>query len=132
MTRWILASALALAVLLTGNAIAAEPQVAHMVYFKLKDHSEAATNKFLAGCHKYLDKHEGTVYFSVGTLAKDLVRDVNDTDFDVALHMVFKNRAAHDKYQDDPRHSQFIDEFKDSWAGVRVFDSYIPAPAGDK
>lgn len=132
MTRLILASTLILAVWLTGKAGAAEPQVAHMVYFKLKDSSDAAKTKFVAGCHKYLDKHEGTVYFSVGVLAEDLIREVNDRDFDVALNIVFKNRAAHDKYQDDPRHTQFIEEFKDSWSAVRVFDSYIPAPADAK
>jgi quinol monooxygenase YgiN len=50
---------------------------------------------------------------------------VNDLDYDVALHIVFKNKAAHDKYQDAPRHQKFIDENKALWAKVRVFDSNL-------
>jgi hypothetical protein len=43
----------------------------------------------------------------------------------VALHIYFKDQAAHDKYQDAPRHKQFIDENKDNWKKVRVFDSVV-------
>ena len=64
-------------------------------------------------------------YFSVGTLNPELKRDVNDRDYDVALHLVFTNRAAHDRYQDHPRHQAFIGECKDLWSKVRVFDSDI-------
>ena len=112
-----------------GPARAAEPQLAHMVYFKLNDSSSQARQKLVADCHKYLSGHEGTVYFSVGTLVEELSRPVNDKDFDVALHVVFKNKAAHDAYQPHPRHLKFIEENKPSWAKVRVFDSYLtPSP----
>ena len=76
-------------------------------------------------CKKYLSKHDGEVYFAAGTLAKDLKREVNDLDFDVALNIVFQERAAHDKYQDNPRHIQFINENKSNWKKVRVFDSMV-------
>ena len=73
---------------------------------------------------------EGTVSFATGHLAGDFARPVNDRDFDVSLHLVFVNKAAHDKYQDDPRHCKFIEESKDNWEKVRVFDSYLsPVPA---
>ena len=58
-------------------------------------------------------------------MVKALRAPVNDRDFDVALHIVFKDRAAHDQYQDAPRHKQFIDENKDNWKKVRVFDSEV-------
>ena len=99
--------------------------LAHNVYFALKDNSAAAKAKLVAACKKYLSKHPGTVFFAAGTLTEDLNRPVNDRDFDVALHIVFKDRAAHDKYQDAPRHQQFIDENKDNWKKVRVFDSNV-------
>ena len=102
-----------------------EGQLGHMVFFTLKDRSPEAQQKLEAACRKYLAKHEGIVYFSVGSLAKDLDREVNDRDFDVALHMVFADKEAHDKYQTHARHLKFIEEHKDSWAKVRVFDSYI-------
>jgi hypothetical protein len=59
-------------------------------------------------------------------------RDVNDRDFDVALHVVFRNRAAHDKYQTHPRHLKFIEEAKALWKKVRVFDSYVSMAAKDR
>lgn len=107
----------------------AEPQLAHMVYFKLKESNETAQAKLVAACHKYLSGHDGTVYFSVGTLAKEFERDVNDRNFDVALNLVFANKASHDKYQKHPRHLKFIEENKDAWSNVRVFDSYVKVSA---
>lgn len=103
----------------------AEPRLAHMVYFTLKSDTPANRDKLEAACKKYLSGHEGTVHFSTGTLADDLKRDVNDRDFDVALHLVFKSKAAHDTYQTHPRHLSFIEENQADWAKVRVFDSYL-------
>lgn len=97
----------------------------HMVYFKLKDGSAKARAELVAGCKKYLSKHPGTVHFSAGVLAEDLKRDVNDRDFDVALQLVFENKAAHDRYQEHPDHQKFIDVYKSNWAKVRVFDAYV-------
>ena len=64
-------------------------------------------------------------FFAAGTLCEDLKREVNDRDFDVALHLVFKDKAAQDQYQTAPRHEQFIKENKGNWTKVRVFDSYV-------
>jgi hypothetical protein len=99
--------------------------VSHDVYFSLTDNSAKAKQTLVDACKKYLSKHPGEAFFAVGMLADDLKRDVNDRDFDVALHIVFKDRAAHDKYQDAPRHNQFIEENKSNWKKVRVFDSYV-------
>ena len=97
----------------------------HMVYFTLKDRSKEAVDKLLADARKYLTDHPGTVFFAVGTLVPDLTRPVNQTDFDVALQVVFDNRESHDAYQVAPRHQQFIDENKANWDRVRVFDAYV-------
>lgn len=99
--------------------------LSHDVYFSLKDNSPAAKQKLVAACKKYLTGHEGEVFFAAGTLNEELKRDVNDVQFDVALHIVFKDKAAHDKYQDAKRHQQFIDENKENWKKVRVFDSNV-------
>jgi hypothetical protein len=123
------ALAVPLGALATGAA-ADGPQQAHMVYFKLKDNSGAARAKLVAACKLLLNGHEGTVSFATGTLAGDFQRDVNVRDWDVSLHLVFANKAAHDKYHDHPRHLKFIEENKENWEKVRVFDSYLsPAPA---
>jgi hypothetical protein len=99
------------------------PMIIHDVYFSLKDNSPKAKDKLVAACKKYLTDHPGTLFFAAGTLAEDFKRDVNDRDFDVALHIVFQDRKAHDKYQEAERHQKFIDENKDNWKKVRVFDS---------
>lgn len=129
----LLGFALLTALLLTDNDAMAAPTAndsqAHMVFFTLADPSDTNRDALVAACHKHLTDHDGVVYFSVGTRAKDLSREVNDKAFDVALHVVFESRAAHDLYQTHPRHLAFIKEAKSLWSGVRVFDSNL-APAG--
>jgi Stress responsive A/B Barrel Domain len=113
---------------------AAEPQLAHMVFFALKDHSKESREQFIASCEKLLADHEGTVYFSVGTIAedKDVQEPVSVTDFDVALHVVFENKAAKAKYLVSERHKQFVDENREHFAGVRVFDSFLKPSKSSK
>ncbi len=102
-------------------------QLAHNVFFALNDHGDAARTKLIQACHKYLAPHAGIVFFGVGVLATELHREVNDRDFDVALHIVFTDQAAHDHYQTTPAHIQFIEENKANWKHVRVFDSVVAA-----
>jgi len=122
---------LALAPLIAAASLAraqnAPQLLAHDVYFSLNDASPAARDALVAACKKYLTGHPGVVAFSAGVLASELDRPVNDRDFDVALHMVFDGRASHDKYQDAPRHKQFIEENQKNWKKVRVFDSLVDA-----
>ena len=119
--------ALVFATLLSASAgTAAESKVlAHDVYFTLNDPSPEARAKLVVACRKYLTGHEGTVFFAAGTLAGEMNRPVNDRDYDVALHVYFRDKAAHDKYQDAPRHKQFIEEMQGNWKKVRVFDSWV-------
>jgi hypothetical protein len=97
----------------------------HMVYFTLKDNSPEKVEGLVAACRKYLTGHPGTAFFAVGTVVPDLNRPVNQTDFHVALQVVFESRAAHDAYQVAPRHIQFIEENKANWEKVRVFDANV-------
>ncbi len=112
---------------LEKQALAAEPSkpmLAHNVYFSLADKTPENREKLLAGCHKWLSGHPGVVFFAVGT-PSDLDREVNDRDFDVGLHVIFEDRAAHDEYQPSERHAKFIAENKHLWNKVRVFDSDV-------
>lgn len=103
----------------------ADPMLAHNVFFTLKDQSPEAKKRLVDACKKYLSKHPGTVFFAAGTLCQELDRPVNDRDFDVGLHVIFKTKADQDRYQEAPMHLQFIAENKDNWAKVRVFDSVV-------
>jgi len=102
-----------------------KPMVGHMVYFKLKDNTPENRKKLVDACEKYLADHDGVIFFSAGVISDDFKRDVNDRDWDVALHLVFVDKAAHDKYQDHKDHLKFIEENKANWAKVRVFDSAL-------
>jgi hypothetical protein len=127
----LVAFALVLALRLPATAAdkdkAAEPMIVHDVYFALKDSTPEARKKLVDACKKYLSKHDGTVFFATGTRAEDFNQPVNDKDFDVSLNLVFKNKAAHDKYQVSDLHKQFIAENKDAFKAVRVFDSAVDA-----
>lgn len=100
-------------------------KIAHMVYFTLVDDSESKVQSLIDDMKHYLDDHPGLEYFGCGTLNKDLDRPVNDREFHVSLHTIFQDRAAHDQYQSNPRHIEFIERNKANWKNVRVFDSDI-------
>lgn len=99
--------------------------LSHSVYFALHDNTAAGRARLIDACKKYLTGHPGEVFFSVGVLAEELNREVNDRGFDVALHIVFAGMADHDAYQEAPRHLQFIAKNKPNWKKVRVFDALV-------
>lgn len=100
---------------------AASVMIVHNVYFSLKESTPENREQLAAGCKQYLSQHPGTVFYACGTVS-DLSGAVNDRDFDVGLHVVFEDRAAHDKYQVSADHLKFIAEFRPMFSKVRVFD----------
>ena len=123
MTRFLVA--LTAVCLLSITARADESAVGHMVFFELKDKSPEAKKKLVDACYKYLKNHDGVLYFSAGPRAEDQKEPVSATDWDVALHIVFKDSAALKKYIAHPEHVKFVSENKDSWKGVKVYDSHL-------
>ena len=101
------------------------PRLAHNVFFNLKDNSPANVQALVDACKMYLNVQAGIVFFAAGSLCAELDRDVNDRNWDVGLHLVFVDKAAHDAYQEDATHNKFIAENKANWAAVRVFDSLV-------
>lgn len=99
--------------------------IAHNVYFSLHESTPSARAQLVAACKKYLTGHPGTVFYAAGIVCAELNRPVNDLDYDVGLHLVFKTMADHDAYQEAPRHHEFINENKATWKKVRVFDSVV-------
>ena len=57
--------------------------------------------------------------------AADTPREVVDNSYDAALVVHFKNSADHDKYQDDPIHLKFIEDYKHLWDKVQVYDNLL-------
>jgi hypothetical protein len=134
---WTVATAIVVAALLSalvGNVRSSDakaeptperkPMLAHNVYFSLNDNSETAKRSLVADCHKYLSGEPGTVFYAAGVLS-DIDRPVSDRDYDVALHVIFASREAHDAYATAPKHLEFIAKNKANWKKVRVLDSYV-------
>ena len=97
------------------------PGYIHMVYFWLRDDvSEAQRSNFHQGvadltkCKTILDAFIGPPAMTP--------RDVVDNSYDYALLVFFKNKSDHDAYQNDPDHHKFIQDHKDIWARVQVYD----------
>src|SRR5438445_9306302 len=94
--------------------------MAHNVYFTLKDNSAAERKRLMEACKKYLAGQPGVLFFACGPRSAGCTRDVNDQDFDVSLHLVFRHVDDHDRYQADPTHGTFSVECKGNWAKVRA------------
>ena len=107
------------------TARADETAVGHMVFFELKDKSPEAKKTLVDACYKYLKHHDGVLYFSAGPRAADQKEPVSATDWDVALHVVFKDATSLKKYASHPDHLKFIAENKANWKGVKVYDSHL-------
>ncbi len=76
-------------------------------------------------CVEYLSEHKGQVHFSLGARATEMVREVNNLVFDVAMNMIFESIEDYLNYQHDPRHLEFITMSAGMSSTRSVFDSYI-------
>ncbi|MFC2145284.1 Dabb family protein [Actinomycetota bacterium] len=99
--------------------------LAHNVFFTLKDASDKAIDKLIEECYTYLEDLPGIINFSAGRLVSENNREVNITDFHVGLHVIFSNKSYHDQYQEVEKHNIFVDRNSSNWTQVRVFDTYI-------
>ncbi|MDA0834676.1 MAG: Dabb family protein [Planctomycetota bacterium] len=97
-------------------------KLAHMVYFSLLDDGPEAVQRIIDSAHALLSDIEGVEFLGIGKLIPDLDRPVNVRDFQVGIHVIFRDRAAHDAYQIHPQHQQFIADNKSNWKLARVFD----------
>ena len=98
--------------------------IAHNVYFTLGDNSPAAVQAMIEDCHRYLAGLPGIVFYASGTCS-DVDRSSSDRDYDVALHVVFQDRATLDAYITAPKHVAFMEKHEANWKDVRVFDSCV-------
>lgn len=121
-------TAMGVAAMTSSGQSSEKKKLAHAVFFTLKDGTSAGRARFLESCRKYLTGHEGALTYSAGVMAEDVKEPVSDRDFDIALHVVFKDKEAEAKYLKSERHTKFVSENKDVWSKVRVFDSYLDEP----
>ena len=95
----------------------------HTVLFWLKkDLDGDKITHFRMGLES-LSKIESAEAVYIGSPAGTAERPVIDTSYDFCLTVVAKDVAAHDAYQVDPRHTDFINTFKDYWKKVKIYDA---------
>ena len=95
----------------------------HMVFFWLKDEykneqQQAAFRKGVESLLTCSSVHSGYV----GTPAST-DRPIIDTSYDLSLVVILEDLEAHDAYQVDQIHLNFIDGFKDYWEKVVIYDA---------
>jgi hypothetical protein len=94
----------------------------HHVYFWLKDPaSEENRIKLIEGLKK-LSKVSAIRNFYIGVPAATR-RDVIDDSYSVSWLLFFDEPGAQDRYQTDPIHLKFIEEYSSLWSKVIVYDS---------
>ncbi|MGX1928604.1 Dabb family protein [Flagellimonas sp. 2504JD4-2] len=96
---------------------------AHTVYFWFKDPDNKADRaKFEASLRKFLENSKFAKTNFIGT-PPVATREVVDGSFTYSLIVTFESAEAQEGYQKEEAHLVFIEECKDLWEKVIVYDS---------
>lgn len=106
----------------TSTAMPATDLFIHHVYFWLKNPaSKDDLNKLIDGLRK-MSKIRTIKTSHIGKPA-DTNRDVIDSSYAISWLLTFDHKANQDSYQVDPIHLKFVEECKDLWSKVVVYDT---------
>ena len=102
-----------------------KPELIHTVFFWLKeDLTDDQKAKFKAGV-KSLSNISHIQTFYMGPAANTEERGVVDNSYDMALINQFAKPEDQEAYQIDPIHLKFVEDCKDLWTKVVVYDSLV-------
>ncbi len=95
----------------------------HNVYFWLRKdlRGDQFTNFRIA--LETLKSIESAETFYIGSPAEIEKRKVVVDTYDYCLTVIFKNSSAHDTYQVDPLHKEFVRKYESYWKRVKIFNS---------
>ncbi len=94
----------------------------HVVIFWTKAGIPDAADRLLAGTEQYLRPIPGALCFHAGRMVPSH-RPVVDQSYQVALNIVFPDKASQDAYQVHPLHLEFVEKvFKPLCERVVVYD----------
>lgn len=94
----------------------------HVVIFWTKPGIPDAADQLLAGMDQYLRPVPGALSFHTGRMVPSH-RPVVDQSYQVALNLVFPDKATQDAYQVHPLHLEFVEKvFKRVCDRVVVYD----------
>ena len=96
----------------------------HMVFFWLKPETDvdafiSSTKNFITGINEVVDFHLGK---PAGT-----PREVVDNTYSVCLVVTFNSKEDQDIYQKHPVHVKYVDDNKEKWTKVQIYDSWAGA-----
>jgi hypothetical protein len=95
----------------------------HTVFFWLKPELTAAQRaEFRKGVDSLTQIRAATQVF-VGAPAATAERPVIDRSYAVGLTVIVPDVAAHDAYQVDPIHLEFVRRFGTYWTRVQIYDA---------
>ena len=94
-----------------------------MVFFWLKDTSHKKIDIFKNRTVSFLDQIETIDNYHVGIPASTY-RPIIERSYTIALVVTFKDKKAHDIYQEHEAHKTFIDDCQHLWTYVKIFDTY--------
>ncbi len=94
----------------------------HVVIFWTDPANPASADELIAGMEQYLRPIPGALHFHCGKMVGSH-RAVVDQSYQVALNLVFPDKATQDDYQVHPMHLDFIDKvFKKVCVKAVVYD----------
>ncbi len=100
-----------------------DPNFVHTVFFWFNNpDSEADRARFEASIQKFLKNSKFAKTNFVGVAPK-ATRDVVDDTFTYKLVVTFESEEAQEGYQNEEAHLLFIEECKDLWSKVIVYDA---------
>jgi hypothetical protein len=108
---------------LTSMETKSKKQLAHHVFFWLKNRdSKEDLNKLLEGLNT-LKKIETVRSIYIGVPASTEKRDVVDNSYSASELIFFDDVAGQDVYQVHPIHKKFVENYSHLWEKVIVYDS---------
>ena len=94
----------------------------HVVIFWTRPEIADAPQQLIAGAEQYLRPIEGVLSYHIGKMSPS-ERAVVDQSYQVALNLVFPNKAAEQAYQIHPLHLEFVEKvFKPLCQKAVVYD----------
>lgn len=95
---------------------------AHIVLFWMEGQSEAAKATFRQDMEEFIKSSDYAQSMHIGTPA-GTDRAVVDNSYDFCLIVTFASKAAHDQYQKEQVHLDFIEKTKGVWSKLQIYDS---------
>ena len=96
--------------------------LSHIVIFWTDPARAGAAEELLAGANHYLKDIPGVVHFHAGRMSPSH-RPVVDQSYQVALNLLFPDKAAEQAYQVHPLHLEFVEKvFKPTCKKVLICD----------